>query len=184
MSFITEYLKHPRSIGAIAPSGKNLAKKMMQPIDFDAAKVIVEYGPGTGSFTKELIARRNEKTTLIIIERNDTFYEQLKKELSGQKNLHLIHGSAENVVKYLDKYGFRHADYIISGLPFSSLPKQISSNILEATQIAIGKNGQFITFQYSLVKKKLFEKYFTIIKCPRVMRNLPPAFVFVMENKK
>lgn len=157
---------------------------MVQPINFDTAKVIVEYGPGTGSFTKELIARRNEKTTLIIIEQNDTFYERLKKKLSNQDNIHLIHDSAENVEKYLGKYGFRYADYIISGLPFSSLPKQISSNILEATQIAIGKNGQFITFQYSLVKKKLFEKFFEIIKCPRVMRNLPPAFVFVMKNKK
>ncbi len=50
--FLRQYVMHPRSVGAIAPSGKNLALKMMEPIDFNNAKVIVEYGPGTGSFTK------------------------------------------------------------------------------------------------------------------------------------
>ena len=58
MSFILEYIKHPRKIGAVAPSSRCLSRKMMKPIDFSSAEVIVEYGPGTGSFTSELIAGR------------------------------------------------------------------------------------------------------------------------------
>ncbi len=182
MSFIFEFLKHPRKIGAIAPSGKALAHKMMKPIDFSTAKVIVEYGPGTGSFTKELIERRRGDTVLLLIEQNRNFYRRLKKEYGKIKNVHLIHGDAKDVNYHLARYGFTKADYIISGLPFTSLPKKVSDKILTATQSAIGRNGKFITFQYSLVKLGFFEEYFRMTRCLREMKNIPPAYVFVLKN--
>ena len=55
LQFLIQFIKHPRKIGAIAPSGVSLAQKMMEPIDFTKARCITEYGPGTGSFTDELI---------------------------------------------------------------------------------------------------------------------------------
>ena len=182
MGFFIEYLKSPRRIGAVAPSGINLSRKMMQPIDFTSASVIVEYGPGTGSFTKELIKRRKPDTALILIEQNERFCEELKKKYSDQPNLHLINGYAENVVQYLEEHGFEKADYIVSGLPFTSLPGKVSDSILTATKKAIGNSGIFITFQYSLVKKKFFEKYFKIVCYLKEIKNLPPAYVLVMKN--
>ncbi|MDE6539602.1 MAG: SAM-dependent methyltransferase, partial [Ruminococcus sp.] len=79
---------------------------------------------------------------------------------------------------------FKHADYIISGLPFTSLPTKISGNIMKATKKAVGNNGKFITFQYSLVKKKFFEKYFRMSGLLHEFKNLPPAYVLVMHNLK
>lgn len=184
MSFIYEYIKHPRSIGAVAPSGKRLSRKMVKPIDFSAAKVIVEYGPGTGSFTKELIAQRMPETVLILIEQNEEFCRKLSHDLRGEKNIHLIHGNAEFVMEYLKAYGFDHADYIISGLPFTSLPYAISDKVLTATKEALGDRGEFITFQYSLVKRDFFERYLSIKDTLKEMWNLPPAYVFVMKNRK
>lgn len=73
MNFLFEYLKHPRKIGAVAPSGKRLSHKMMEPVNFPSANVIVEYGSGTGSFTRELVKRRRSGTTLILIEQNKHF---------------------------------------------------------------------------------------------------------------
>ena len=183
MAFLIEFIKHPLTIGAVAPSGKSLSKKMMEPIDFSSANVIVEYGPGPGSFTRELVARRNEGTTLILIEQNENFCALLEEEFGGQQDVHIIHGSAENADQYLTKHGFDHADYIISGLPFTSLPKVVSNNILEATKRALGESGQFATFQYSLVKKAFFEEHFQITNILREMKNLPPAYVLVMSNK-
>lgn len=183
MSFILEYIKHPRRIGAVAPSGKNLSRKMMKPIDFSSADVIVEYGPGTGSFTRELIADRKADTTLLIIEQNEYFCRQLKARYGGLKNVHIVHGNAENVNVYLKRYGYDHADYIVSGLPFTSLPKGVSDSILTATNQAIGRDGKFITFQYSLVKRRFFKRYFSITDYLREVRNLPPAYVLVMKNR-
>lgn len=67
MSFFLEYLKHPAKIGAIAPSGKWLAKKMVECVDFSACSCIVEYGPGTGVFTDEIIKRKRRDTTFLLI---------------------------------------------------------------------------------------------------------------------
>ena len=182
MSFFTEYLKHPRSVGAVAPSGKALAEKMMEPIDFETAGVIVEYGPGTGSFTKELLARRRPETTLLLIERNERFYEELTERYGDRENLRILHGGAKEVNRYLAECRFDHADYIVSGLPFTSLPAETSNEILRATQQAIGAEGRFITFQYSLVKKRYFERFFRIVGSLRETKNLPPAYVLVMRN--
>ena len=182
MGILAEFLKHPRKIGAVAPSGKHLSAKMMTPVDFTSAKVIVEYGPGTGSFTKELVARRRSDTVLILIEQNKTFWEQLKASYGNLPNFFIIRGSAENVVQYLEARGVHSADYIVSGLPFSSLPETVSDRILNPTKLALGQEGKFITFQYSLVKKKFFEEYFQLTDCRRVIKNLPPAYVLVMKN--
>ena len=65
--FLWEYIKHPLRVGAVAPSGRGLARKMMEPVDFKQASVIVEYGPGTGSFTREILSRKSSETKLILI---------------------------------------------------------------------------------------------------------------------
>ena len=184
LNFFRQYLRHPRSIGAIAPSSKKLARKMVQPIDFSGASCIMEFGPGTGVFTDELARRRKASTTLILIEQNKEFCKLLKQKYQGQKNLHIVHGSAAHAGAILKKHGFAHADYIVSGLPFASLPKETSGRIVHAIQQTIGRQGVFITFQYTLLKKSFFRQHFQFKDCIHVMGNLPPAYVFVMKSKQ
>lgn len=184
LQFFMQFLKHPKTIGAIAPSGKALAAKMMVPVNFARARCIVEYGPGTGAFTRELLRRRRAQTTFILIEQNEVFFQKLKKELKGEQGVYVIHGSAEQVNAYLSAYGFETADYILSGLPFTSLPKQVSERILEATQKALGEKGRFITFQYSLAKQAFFQVYFCLTGRLLEFKNIPPAYVMVMKNKE
>ncbi len=69
-------------------------------------------------------------------------------------------------------------DYIVSGLPFASLPQQVSSNILKLTQMHLRQGGKFITFQYTLLKKDLIGKYFNKVEIGRELRNIPPAYIF------
>lgn len=183
MSFLLEYLKHPRKVGAIAPSGKELAKTMMRPIDFETADVIVEYGPGTGAFTKMLCEKKKPETLLLLIEQNEHFYKRLVSMFKGEPNVRILNGDAKDVNRYLRQRGYAHADYIVSGLPFTSLPGVVSDGILKATKSALGAEGVFITFQYSLLKRRYFERFFGISDCLRQIKNLPPAYVFVMKNK-
>jgi len=184
LEFLLQFMKNPRIIGAVAPSGKFLAKKMMEPIRFDRAKCIVEYGPGTGSFTKYLVKMKRQDTRLILIEQNHSFCKKLEKKFKNVPEVYVMEGGAEHVISYIKKLGFENADYIISGLPFTSLPSELSAKILNETCKAIGKKGHFITFQYSLVKRKFFEEYFRLTGCLLEMRNLPPAYVLVMKCKK
>ena len=126
MNFFLEYLRHPAKIGAIAPSGKWLAKKMVEPIPFDVCNCIVEYGPGTGVFTKEIIKRKKRDTSFLVIEQNERFYNMLKSKYADVPNLILVNGDAGDVEKYLARYHVKSVDYIVSGLPFTSLPRSVS----------------------------------------------------------
>lgn len=179
--FLKEYISAPDTIGAIAPSSRHLAASMTASIDFDKAHCIVEYGAGTGVFTREVAARKRRDTIYIVIEQNDRFYEMLRKQFHGMPGVVLIHGDAGNVCGFLREQGFRHADYIISGLPFTSLPRQVSHRILSQTQKAIGTEGVFTTFQYTLLRKAFLEQYFDIRRIARVWRNLPSAYVLHMK---
>ena len=178
-NFLLEYLRHPRRVGAVAPSGKGLAEKMMEPIDFDRAECIVEYGPGTGSFTEELCRRKRPETRLVLIEQNREFFETLKERFGQVENLVIIRGTAAKADQYLRRLGIDQADYIVSGLPFASLPKELSVQIFQATLRSLAVEGRFITFQYTLVKEKFFREYFLLEDMLFEKKNLPPAFVFV-----
>lgn len=123
----------------------------------DKAHCIVEYGAGTGVFTRVVVAGKRRNTTYIVIEQNKRFYEILLKQFYAMPGVVLIHGDAGNVYGFLREQGFQHADYIISGLPFTSLPQQISHKILSQTQKAIRIEGVFTTFQYTLLRHSLYE---------------------------
>ncbi|QQZ08479.1 class I SAM-dependent methyltransferase [Heyndrickxia vini] len=176
--FLFQYIVNPRTVGAILPSSKFLADKMVEKINFRNAQYIVEYGPGTGVFTEKLLEKRNPKTVVLLVENNKEFYILLKEKFKREKNVFIVNGSAENIVNYLKEYHIPYADYVISGLPFASLPKTVSLKILLNTTKILKKEGQFITFQYTKFKKTFIEQFFTKIDVKREIRNLPPAYVF------
>lgn len=182
-NFFLEYLKNPSRIGAVAPSGKGLANKMMEPIDFDRAETIVEYGPGTGAFTGLLCSRKRPETRLVLIERNDTFFKEVSEKFGTVENVTVLHGSAEDADKLLGDLGCHRADYVVSGLPFTSLPREVSLRVFEATKKLIGAEGRFVTFQYTLVKEKFFKEHFDFAARLFEWKNLPPAYVFVLKNR-
>lgn len=182
--FVLEYIKDPKSIGAIAPSGKYLANKIISNINFEKAKYIVEYGPGTGVFTEKILARIKDDTIVLLIEINEEFYNILKSIYGHKNNVIIVNDSVENIDIILKKYSITNVDYIISGLPFTSLPKSVSNCILNKTSKIISGNGDFITFQYSLLKIRLFKEYFGKINYTKVIRNIPPAYVLKCTGGK
>ncbi|MBI3889523.1 methyltransferase domain-containing protein [Candidatus Saccharibacteria bacterium] len=176
--FFTQYIRNIRTIGAVAPSSRFLAQKMVQPIDFSAAKLIVQFGPGTGSFTDVLLHERHKNTSLVLIEFNTTFYETLVRQYGHEKNVYVYHGTAEDVDGILRQFGLAaKVDYIVSGLPFASLPIKQSQAILQRAQAVLKPEGKFITFQYTLLKKGFLAAYFDEITVSREWRNIPPAYV-------
>jgi len=184
IKFLMEYVKSPKTVGAVAASSKKLAMKMVKDIDFRDVKCIIEYGPGTGVFTDKLVERKKEDTLLILLESNKEFCKQLEERYSGNDNIIILNDSAENVDIYLKKYNLKKVDYVVSGLPFASLPKSVSNKILEKTRNILKKDGLFITFQYTLLKKKFIAGYFKEIELERVVFNVPPAYVFKCKNSQ
>jgi len=182
-NFIKQYLKNPKTVGAVAPSSEKLAYKMIEDINFLNASCIIEYGPGTGVFTEKILNKKKDSTIFIAIEYNKEFYEILKDKFKEENNFILVNDSAENLKEYIHKYNIDKIDYVISGLPFTSLPDSMGHKILSATKEILGTKGEFITFQYTLLKMKLFRDYFKNIRRKKVFLNLPPAHVLKCKNK-
>ncbi|MDN4523321.1 class I SAM-dependent methyltransferase [Fictibacillus fluitans] len=183
LSFVSQYLVKPRTVGAISPSSKYLASKMVQDIDFSASSYIVELGAGTGIFTDQLIEKRKKGTVLLVIEYNAAFYKHLKEKYQDVEHCYVVHGSAEKLSFYMEQYHLPYADAVVSGLPFASLPKEMATQILAVVQESLRDKGKFITFQYTNMKKRMIEDFFPKVKVTREFRNLPPAYVFCCMKK-
>jgi phospholipid N-methyltransferase len=164
------------------PSSKYLANMMVLHINFKDAKFIVEFGPGTGAFTKHLMNKRKQGTVILLIESNPTFYSHLLEKYKDEQNVYIVNGSAENLDMYLADHGIPYVDYVVSGLPFASLPRRVSRIILAKTKTALNKEGRFITFQYTQINKPFFNEYFMNMKVTRELRNMPPAYVYSCGN--
>ena len=90
--FLKQYLRNPFGTGGVAPSGRQLAKLMVAKLAPQPSEIIVELGPGTGSFTRELLAQGVEPANLILVEFNKAFVKFLKKEFP---NLRIVEGAAK-----------------------------------------------------------------------------------------
>ena len=156
---------------------------MLNNIDFDNAKYIIEYGPGTGVFTKELIARRKSGTIIMSIEKNTRFYEHLKKKFAGVRNLILINDTAENVDKHMKDNKIPYADYIVSTLPYIMLPEDVTRVILLKSNKALKQEGKFLSVSYSHKKDEFVKKYFKDMKIDKQMKNIPPIYIFNFSKK-
>lgn len=175
--FIIQYILHPRSVGAVKASSGHLAKKMIEDVDFAKAECIVELGAGTGVFTEQIVGAKKKETLFLIFEINDAFYKKLRRKYKNTPNVHVIHNSAEYLGRYLKKCNVKKADAIISGLPFASLPAEVSDRILNACRRCLKAEGSFITFQYTKLKVALLRRFFSRISMKKENRNVPPAYV-------
>ena len=180
-SFLKEFFKSNRMVGSIIPSSRFLSKKMLQPIAFEHAKVIVELGPGTGVFTKELLARIPTGCHLVVIELNDAFFKALSEKFKAP-NLHLVHGSAADITNILQQLNLPKADYILSSLPLSNFPVSLRQMVFEAICANLQTQGKLIQFQYTRGLKKLYGAHFKDVQIDYTALNFPPAFIYTCTN--
>lgn len=175
--FWQQFLKSRKEIGSVTPSSRFLTKRMMSKIDFSEAKVILELGPGTGVFTSEIINRMRPDCQLIVVELNKPMFDLLEQKFRDPR-VSLVHGSATDIQKILETHGHNKVDVVVSSLPLSVMPDNISEEILKASSFALKPKGKYVQFMYSLLLKKKLNRHFPGLKQSYVLLNLPPAFVF------
>lgn len=168
-------------VGSMTPSSRFLAAKMLNHISIEEAKVVVELGPGTGVFTEKILEKLGVNTQLIVVELNDDFYNTLQNKLS-HPNLHLKHGSADQIGIYLKELGFEKADLIISSLPLANFPSELRKNVIETAKNCLDDKGKFVQFQYSLQSLKTLKRNFHSVKVEFTAFNFPPAFVYTCSK--
>ena len=178
--FARNFFRHPRMLGSIVPSSRFLIKELLQPIDWNQARVIVEYGPGVGVITAEILRRMRSDATLIVIEMNRDFVTHLRSALPDER-LKVVEGSAEAVVEILARYGHDSANYIISGIPFSTLSAAVRERILRNTSAALAPGGAFLVFQFSTRVLEDLQRVFHYVRRKFEPLNVLPAHLFFCQ---
>ncbi len=176
-------------VASVTPTSRFGVEKVLEKIDFQKNKLILEYGPGTGNFTEPLLKNMNENSKLIAIEKNSDFCKVLQKSIQDPR-LALFEDSAENVLDILKSCngtGDLKADCIISGIPFSLLSKKRKMAILKNTHAALKKGGQFLAyqafFQFPDILKIPLEELFGDVQAQYYMFSLPPLLILEAVKK-
>jgi len=175
--FLQGFFKHPVMVGSIIPSSKILIQKMLKPVDWNNTRLFVEYGPGVGTFTRPILERLAPDAKLIAIDTNPEFIEFLNEDIDDERFI-AVHGSAADVEKIIAEHGFDHADYVLSGLPFSTLPPGVGDAIGAATGRAIRDGGAFLVYQFSPKVRDFIAPHFERIDRGFEWANVPPATLF------
>jgi phospholipid N-methyltransferase len=175
--FARNFFKHPKMLGSFIPSSPFLIKHLISQIDFSQAKVIVEYGPGVGTISQELLERMSPDARLVLIEMNRDFVIFLKQELADPR-VHVVQGSAENVRSVLKSLGLDSADYIVSGIPYSTMPDGMRRKILSESKKALSRNGQFLVYQFTRTVLPHLQVVFRSIRQDFELLNILPARLF------
>jgi phospholipid N-methyltransferase len=175
--FGRNFFKHPKMLGSAIPSSRFLVNRLLRRVDWNVAEVIVEYGPGVGVFTIEILRRMRPNATLIVFETNGEFVEFLRRSINDPR-LHVIHGSAADVGTVLAQLGLTHVDYIISGIPYSTMPADVRSAILEASHAAMSGRGAFLVYQFSGAALPYLQQVFKHVERDFEPLNILPARLF------
>jgi len=188
IDFLKLYYRDFREIGSIVPDSRVCVDALLRFVPFNSAKLILEYGAGSGTVTREMIRRKRQETTLICFERNNYFYNSLVRTVSGQ-NVFFVCGDVFNSVRNLSAaFGISHesVDCIVSTLPCSFL--NVEELLLRAVLPVIKKDGFFIQYVHVLSFLKGFrlnpflKKYFSQISSHLVLLNMPPAIVYACQK--
>lgn len=181
-SFIKQFLKDRKMVGSVRPSSRFLAEKMLQNIDFNLSKIIVELGPGTGVFTHKILQKMAPDAQLLVFELNKNFIRILKRNIKDKRVI-LIYDSAEKIEEYLHKNGHDKADVIVSSLPLYNFPQVLRETIINNSYKSLKNSGKYIQFQYSTQAKKILENTFDNVSVSFTALNFPPAFIYTCEKK-
>ena len=172
--FFQGFIEHPDMVGSIIPSSGYTIRKMLAPVDWERCQLFVEYGPGVGTFCRPVLDQLRRDGTLLVIDTNKLFIDYLNRTITDSRFI-AVHGSAEDVEAIIHAHGHDHADYILSGLPFSTLPEGLGPRIAAATHRAIRPGGAFLTYQLSKAAHNLTAKHIDRVDSWFELLNILPC---------
>lgn len=182
--FLGQWIRSPGTVGAVAPSSRRLAETVTSPVPGRGDPVIVELGPGTGSFTAEIQRRLGGRGHHMAIEINPRLAEFLA---TRNPKVDVVVDDAARLPQLLRERGHSSVDAVVSGLPWASFSEETQTRLLEAVTSIMGPHTAFTTFAYSFAKhlpparrfrRRLIDTFEEVVTGRTVWGNVPPAFVY------
>jgi len=175
--FAKNFLQHPKMLGSLIPSSRFLVDRLLNKVNWARARTVVEYGPGVGTITGNILSRMGAEARLVVFEMNEDFVRYLKRAYPDPR-LHVVHGSAETVQRELDRLKLDGADYIISGIPFTTMPVELRDKIMHESREALNPGGAVLVYQFTRAVLPYLRTHFNQIDQDFEPRNILPARLF------
>jgi len=176
MVFALNFFKHPWMIGSFIPSSPFLVRRVLSHVDWPSAETVIEYGPGVGTFTREILRNLPSHGSLIVFETNRDFCRFLERTIDDSR-FRVVHGSAEKASEVLRQMN-RPADYAISGIPFRHFPRRLRTSIVKMTHDVLRPGGRFLVYQFSRAVLPILESTFGSVNREFEPLNIMPAKVY------
>ncbi|SMO63911.1 class I SAM-dependent methyltransferase [Gracilimonas mengyeensis] len=179
-----EFLKSfatDRDVASITPSSKYCVRKLSEHINFSTTDVIVEYGGGTGVFTKHFLKKMRPDARLFVFETNDNFYDLLNS--IDDDRLTVFHQTVEDLLELLPADVVGSVDHVVSGIPFSFFDWEMKIDILSKTREALRPEGSFLAYQTSGHLKDPLQEAFGNFTTEFCWKNIPPYFIYDAVNR-
>lgn len=173
-------LAHPRAVGAVWPTSRWAVRDLLEMADLRRARLVVEFGVGTGVYTRGILDRLGPDAELLAFELDGDMAAAVRDSLPDHR-LRVVHDSAENVWRYVAEGG---ADVVVSSLPFTTLPRETRDGILSAAGRVLAPGGLFLVLQYSTAVLPALRRHFGRIRRRFSPLNLPPAFLYECAEPK
>jgi phospholipid N-methyltransferase len=175
--FARNFFKSPAMLGSVVPSSHFLVNDMMSQVNWERARILVEYGPGVGTFTREMLKRMRSDAVLLAIELNPDFVEYLAANVRDQR-FRVVQGSAAQVRSILADQNLAQADCIICSLPYWNMADSLRREILDESRLALKADGSMLLFQYTLTLQPYLESSFSSVRRNFQLFNILPAMIF------
>jgi phospholipid N-methyltransferase len=183
-TFLKDVARRPRQMGAIAPSGTELARLMVEAADVRPGHVVAELGAGTGSITTA-ICERAPGAHVIALEPGPELAALLRAKCP---DVHVCERLAHELPDVLGEWGHPCVDRVLSGLPWTIWPEAEQDAILSAVASVMQPDGRLVTFTYvhsqvlpgaGTLAALLGRHFTTVTKTRTAWKNVPPAFAYV-----
>jgi phospholipid N-methyltransferase len=177
MLFAHNFFKHPAMLGSAIPSSPFLVNQLMNEVRWNDTRVIVEFGPGVGTITREILKRMRSDATLVVIELNEEFVNYLRERIHDDR-LRIVHASAADVCEVLEAQGLPQADCIISGIPYSLMTDDVRRQVLAQSRKALRTEGIMLVFQFTRTLLPYLRSSFSSVRQRFQFFNVLPARIF------
>jgi phosphatidylethanolamine/phosphatidyl-N-methylethanolamine N-methyltransferase len=179
IGFLRRWLRNPKAVGAVMPSGRSLAGAMVAGVDLTAPGAVVELGGGTGSITAALLEAGIASDRLVVVERDPVFADVLQARFPG---ISVLKGDAAELRRLLRQAGIGPVKAVVSGLPLLSIPERSCLRIVSEAVSALQPGGVLLQFTYgpaSPVSRRISQRIgLQGERIGWVVDNLPPASVW------
>ena len=188
IQFLQAFLKHPLTVGAIAPSSPDLAKAMMAGVNASEENIVIELGVGTGAITKYIEQGIPDGRSYLGIEVDRELVTSLHEKFD---RLNIVCGSAAETYAIHKESGLGKAGYVLSCLPFVTLPADVGKRVLGEIEKFMNEGCTFRTFQYAhgyytpaAIKLREFmrERYGKSERSKLIVKNVPPAYTLTWST--